>query len=110
MTDIVVEANSLRKIAGEQTIANAGELHKMLTGYLDPGQAIALDLSGIHVCDTAALQLIFALFRSAVERKQRFRITAVSPAVAETVAALGLALPAFAAGEVRELRAIDGGI
>jgi anti-anti-sigma factor len=110
LTDIVLESNSMLKIAGEQTIATAGDLHKTLIEYLDRGQAMALDLSEIRVCDTAALQLIYGLCRSAVERKQRFQITAVSAAVAETVAALGLALPGFAAGEVGELRAIDGGI
>jgi anti-anti-sigma regulatory factor len=92
LTDTVLESNSLLKIAGEQTIATTGELHKMLTEHLDRGLAVALDLSEIRVCDTAALQLIFALCRSAVVRKQRFGITAVSPAIAETVAALGLAL------------------
>jgi len=78
------------KITGAQTIRTADELQKMLADYRDRGPAVDVDLSEIDECDAAAVQLIYALRRSAVERKQRFQITAVSAAITETAAALGL--------------------
>jgi anti-anti-sigma factor len=96
------------KISGEQTIHTADELHKELAGYLAQSEAVIVDLSGVDECDTAALQLIWALRRSATERKQRFEITAISPAITETAAALGLPLDELMsswepAGEARGL-------
>jgi len=84
------DAGARLKITGEQIIRTADELHKMLADYLDRGVPVGVDLSEVGQCDTAALQLIYALRRSAVERKQRFQITAVSAAITETAAALGL--------------------
>jgi len=83
------------KITGEQSIRTANELHKALAECLDRGLAVVVDLSGVDECDTAALQLIYALRQSAVLRKHRFHITAVSPAITETAAALGLHLEAL---------------
>ena len=85
------------KITGEQTIRTANEMRVALARHLDRGLDVVLDLSEVDECDTAALQLIFALHRSAAQRKQRFHITAVSPAIAETAAALGLRIEDLAA-------------
>jgi anti-anti-sigma regulatory factor len=86
------DAGAPLKITGEQTIRTADELHEALAQYLDRGLDVVVDLSEVNECDAAALQLIFALRQSAVQRKQRFHITAVSPAIAGTAAALGLDL------------------
>jgi anti-anti-sigma factor len=83
------------KITGEQTIRTADELHKVLAEHLDRCVDVDVDLSEVDACDAAALQLIYALRQSAVQRKQRFHITAVSPAVTETAAALGLHIEAL---------------
>jgi anti-anti-sigma regulatory factor len=83
------------KITGEQSIRTADELHTAFAEYLDRGLDVVLDLSEVDECDTAALQLIYALRQSAVQRKQRFHITAVSPAITWTAAALGLHIEAF---------------
>jgi len=96
------------KISGEQTIRTAEELHKELADYLEQSSAVLLDLSDVDECDTAALQLIYSLRQAAIERKQRFEIIAVSPAVTETAAALGLRLeelmsPSEPMGETRGL-------
>jgi anti-anti-sigma regulatory factor len=77
-------------ITGAQSIRTAGELHKTLADYLNRGLAVVVDMSMLDECDTAALQLVYALRQSAVQRKQRFEVTAVSPAMIETAAALGL--------------------
>jgi anti-anti-sigma regulatory factor len=110
------EAQSPLKITGQQTIRTADELRKALAEYLDRSLAFVLDLSEVNVCDTAALQLIYALRQSALQRKQCFQITAVSPAITETAAALGLRIegitavgPAIAEGDC-EVAGIDNGI
>jgi anti-sigma B factor antagonist len=96
------------QISGEQTIHTADELHKELADYLAQSEAVIVDLSGVDECDTAALQLICALRLSTIERKQRFEIIAISPAITETAAALGFRLDELSlawepAGEARGL-------
>ena len=100
MSDTVLNAAPL-KISGEQTIRTAGELHQALAEHLDRGLAVAMDLSEVGECDTAALQLIYAFRRSMAQRHQRFHITAVSPAIAETAAALGLRIDLLADPDFR---------
>lgn len=81
-------------LAGEWSIANAAELHQLLVESLDasgaPGGGIVLDLAGVQACDTAALQLVCSLRRAAAERGLHWRVAALSPAIAETAAAIGL--------------------
>jgi len=77
------------RIIGEQTIRNVDLLQEAFSGYLDGAEAVAVDLSEVKACDAAALQLIYALRHSAIQRKLPFQITAVSPAIVETAAALG---------------------
>jgi anti-anti-sigma regulatory factor len=97
-TDQVPDSNDAGaplKITGAQTIRTADELHKTLAGCLDRGRTVVVDLSEVDECDTAALQLIYGLRQSAVQRKQGFHITTVSPAITETAAALGLHIEAL---------------
>jgi anti-anti-sigma factor len=97
-------------IAGEQTIRTVDELHKALTEYLDRGPDVVLDLSEVEACDAAALQLVYALRQSAAERKQRFHLKAVSQAVCDTAAALGLSLEGLMAPCEFEVARSDDGI
>ena len=89
------DADTPLKITGEQTIRTADGLHKVLSEYLDRGGAVVVDLSEVQVCDAAALQLLYALRQSAVQRKQRFHITAISPAIIDAGEALGLCMEAL---------------
>ena len=82
-------------ITGEQTIRTADRLHEKLAQYLGRGLDMVVDLSGVDECDTTALQLLYALRLSAVQGKRRFHITAASPAITETAAALGLCIEAL---------------
>lgn len=75
---------------GEWSIGNAEELRQLLMESLTRGPDVILDLSGVQACDTAVLQLICSVRKSAVERRRRFQIAALSPAVEEAAAALGL--------------------
>ena len=79
-------------LAGEWNIGNAEELHQLLTQALERGPDVTLDLAGVTACDTAALQLLCSLRKTAIERGQRFSIAALSPAIVEIAAALGLPL------------------
>jgi anti-anti-sigma regulatory factor len=81
-----------RAFAGEWSIGNAGELRQFLSGYLEMGPEVALDLAGVQACDTAALQLICSFRRSALERGVHLRIAAWPPAIVELAGALGLPL------------------
>ena len=92
-----LEADVALEISGAQTIQTSEVLHKALAEYLDQSLTLVLDLSGVDECDAAALQLIYALRQSAVQRKQRFLITAASPAITETAAALGLRIEGLTA-------------
>ncbi|WP_321478221.1 STAS domain-containing protein [uncultured Paludibaculum sp.] len=111
------DAGAPLKIMGEQTIRTADEMHKAFAEYLDRGIAVVVDLSEVDECDAAALQLIYALRQSAIQRGQRFRIAALSPAITDTAAALGLHIetlmtgyePAAADGDC-EVAEIDNGI
>jgi anti-anti-sigma regulatory factor len=79
-------------LAGKWNIENAEELQGRLTGSLDPNEDIVLDLAGVASCDTAALQLLWSLRRTALERGLGFRVAAMSPAIVEIAGALGLPL------------------
>jgi anti-anti-sigma regulatory factor len=78
-------------LTGAWNIANAEELHAIFAGYLEPGEDFALNLSGVERCDTAALQLILSLRKTAAERGLNLRLTAISPAIRETANALAVA-------------------
>ena len=76
---------------GEWSIGNADELRDLLAGFLAQG-SVVVDFAGVTSCDTAALQLICSLRKTAIERGLRVRIAALSPAIEEVAAALGLAI------------------
>jgi anti-anti-sigma factor len=90
-------------LSGEWSIDNAEELRKFLADSLESGPDVILDLSGVLACDTAGLQLICSLRQTAVQRGGRLRIAALSPAIEETAAALGLPIPELMEGSGRGL-------
>jgi anti-anti-sigma regulatory factor len=77
-------------IEGELSIANAKDLHQLLSGFPGQGPDLVVDLAGVRECDAAALQLIWSLRQTAIARCQRLRIAALSPAVEKAAAAIGL--------------------
>lgn len=77
------------KITGDLTIASATAQHAILAGFIAQGCG-TLDLSEVHECDTAGLQLIYSLRRTVLQRKERLQIVAVSPEIYELADALGL--------------------
>ncbi|HEY2015644.1 MAG TPA: STAS domain-containing protein [Bryobacteraceae bacterium] len=80
------------KISGSLSIRTITELHRQLSAYAVQGPDLVVDLSAVQECDTAGLQLIVSLRKTAAERKQHLLFAHVSPALAETAAALGFAI------------------
>ncbi len=91
-TDMQFRADSSGtfRITGKLDISVAEALKQALTDCLEQHPAIALDLSGVEECGTAALQLLYSARSSAALARKPFRITGVSPAVEKASAALGL--------------------
>jgi len=78
------------KVRGELSIQCADDLHRLFTESIGRDVDLVLDLSEVQTCDTAALQLICSLRKTAVRRGRGFRIAALSPAIELTVSALGM--------------------
>ena len=91
MTDSVSShgPEQVLKIDGEWTIRRAEELHRRFTAFLASGALPVVDLGAVGGCDTATLQLILSLCKTARAR-EGFRIAALSPAIEEAAAALGV--------------------
>ncbi len=84
-------ASALR-LEGEWTIANAEELHQFFQTHVTRSPKVVLDLHGVQACDTAALQLICSLSKTAALGGRPFRIDRPSPAVESAASALGLSI------------------
>ena len=92
------------KITGAVDICTGDALRTALLAYLHEQPAVVLDLSQVDICDTTALQLLYATRRSAERSNKPFRLVAVSPAIEQTCAALGICLET----EFRDVEATDG--
>jgi anti-anti-sigma factor len=79
-------------LTGDWNIGNVDDLRRLLAGCLDSGKEIVLDLSGVEGCDTAALQLVWSMRRTALQRGVGFRVAEVSRAMAEIAGSLGLSI------------------
>ena len=86
------------KIAGTLDISVADSLREALTNSFHRYGVIRVDLSDVETCDTAALQLLYSARQSAARDQAIFQITALSPAIAKTIAALGLQVDDLTAG------------
>ena len=73
------------------TIAEAQSLHEQLQGYLDRGGDLSVDASGVHMVDTAGLQLLLAFVLELKNQNRAIIWRSYSPAFKETVELLGLA-------------------
>jgi len=82
----------LEKLSGEWNIANSDELRERLSALVVSGVDLVLDLSAVESCDTAALQLLCSLRRTADERGLRLRFLDMPPVLVELAQALGLDL------------------
>jgi anti-anti-sigma factor len=76
-------------ISGSVHTDTVASLRSALLDRLSAAPEVVLDMTGVDMCDTPALQVLFACQRSAAALGKPFRITA-SPIVWETIEAAGL--------------------
>jgi anti-anti-sigma factor len=86
------ESGSVLKLAGTLDIRVAEELQSALRDFLKADSSNVVDLSGVEVCDTAALQLLCAARKTVEGAGGRLELTAVPEPVRESSTILGLAL------------------
>jgi anti-anti-sigma regulatory factor len=77
------------RVSGSLHTTAVGPLREALLKCLSAQSEVAVDLTGVDMCDTASLQVLFACQSSAASQGKTLRVTA-SPAVRETLEALGL--------------------
>jgi anti-anti-sigma factor len=80
------------KVSGELSIENAEELLQLFTEALCHNPELVVDFTEVQTCDTAVLQLICSLRKTTARDGQRFRIAALSPAIEDAAAAIGLSV------------------
>lgn len=85
------------ELTGNLDIGRAGELRAPLIEALATAQELQVELSRVERVDTAGLQLLLALARSARERGVAIRWSAPSPTLVEAAKRLGLSA-AFGSG------------
>lgn len=84
------------RVQGDLHINEVEELRSALIRALAAATpALVLELSGVDNCDTASLQLLCSLQKSAEKSGKELRITAPSAAIREASATLGLSLEAL---------------
>ena len=86
-------------LSGSLAIAAIGQLHDLLAERLQSQSGLVLDLHKIDSCDAAAVQLLCAVHKTAVQAHIPCRVTALSPAIEECCTALGVRLQDLGAGD-----------
>lgn len=83
------------RLQGDLRISEAEELRRTLIGELTESSTLKLDLSEVSSCDTATVQLLCSLRKSADRDGKQLQISAPSAALCEASAILGLSLEAL---------------
>ena len=79
-------------LGGDLHISDAAELRSALLRELASTPDLVLDVSGVDSCDTASFQLLCSLRKNAERDGKEFCISALSAAVLEASAVLGLSV------------------
>lgn len=82
--------DDLVKLSGSLDIYAAGELRDALARHIHQHSSLTLDLSAVSACDVVALQLLCSAGKSATLAGKGFSLTAISAAVEQSCAALGI--------------------
>lgn len=97
----LVRPDILLRPEGEMTIYQAAELKQAFAAALEQDGAITLDLSAVTEIDSAGLQILIALHKSAGARNKALRILNASEAVTGVFRLLEIPLPEEHAHEPR---------
>jgi anti-anti-sigma factor len=91
--EILRQEEGVVQVRGDLHISEAEELRSALIGEMTAAPvALVLDLTGVDSCDTASFQLLCSLRKSAERDNKELRIAALSAAMREASAILGLSL------------------
>jgi anti-anti-sigma factor len=101
------EVSGVLRISGVLDIDSADSLREALRSCLLLQPHVTADLSEVQACDTAGLQVLLAGRSNAASLGKPFHFHAISPAVAEMAAALGLDLQA-PAGKAWQIVGVGG--
>lgn len=83
------------KISGTLDAFSVEDLHQAFTAFVQQPGDLVLDVSDVERCDTAALQLLCSLYRTAQQLCKPLRIEGTSEAIAESARALGIPAQEF---------------
>jgi anti-anti-sigma regulatory factor len=98
--EILQQPDGSVRLQGALHISEVEELRSALLGELASAAKLTLDLSGVESCDTASFQLLCSFQKSAREKNKEFHISALSVAMREAAATLGLSLEDFAGAAI----------
>ena len=90
--DVVTKDNNelpAIKLDEVSDITKVSSLHKQWSEYFS-GPAIIIDASAVDRIDTAALQLIYAIYKEAKSKNIEFKIDSATSAMEEGIALLGM--------------------
>jgi anti-anti-sigma factor len=90
--EISQQGDGVLRLQGDLHISDVEALRSALAGGLAAGTALVLEISGVDRCDTASLQLLCSLRRSAEKDGKDLRIFGASEAIREASSILGLSL------------------
>ena len=83
-------ANNIISLEATQTIQNISALHERLAWALESGEKIDIDASGVTTIDTATLQLLLIMTRTALRLQREVVIDFPSERFIEAARLLGL--------------------
>ena len=89
---ISVRDDGALHLQGDLHISDVEELRTVLIGRLETASELVLDLSGVDRCDTASLQLLCSVKKSAERDRKQLCISSLSPVVREVCTMTGLPL------------------
>ena len=76
------------------TIYEVTEIQKKILALLDSGSHLQMDLSQVTECDTAGIQLLCSILRTARKKGEAITIPAFSSAIQGTARIIGIELAA----------------
>jgi anti-anti-sigma regulatory factor len=94
--EISRQSNGVLRLGGDLHIGDVEALRSALLMELAASPALELELSGVERCDTASLQILCSLGRSADRDGKGLRLHGTPAALSEPGAILGLSLESLA--------------
>ncbi len=85
-----VNGADVLSISGDFTVYEVNDAHKALLEYVESGSDFILDLGEVGECDTAAVQLLFSLYKTTAEQGKPVLIKSMSETVKAAFERIGM--------------------